>query len=160
MKQFLLVLFACFLLFGCVAENNSNGLSEKNSAAVDSNAAPQPSISDNSEYVIGKPQNYAEVKASEEDLKKSGEAISTASNALSSGDKTAFISALGGDSAKEFELEGNFSVENAKKLGDAMQNAKLVENHGTLLVYEYEVDGRKGSFVMVKVGDVWKVEGL
>jgi hypothetical protein len=121
---------------------------------------PAPGGSDNlpSGYTYG---NYYQNDQgpSAEDIQKSSATISKAAVSLDSVDKAAFLECLTSE-AKQGYGTAEMSADGAKKLAEALRNARIVEQYSNEIIYETIAGGESLYFSTTKEGGQWKLDGI
>jgi hypothetical protein len=96
---------------------------------------------------------------SAEDIQKSSATISKAADSLDNADKAAFIECLSNE-AKPRYSSGEMAVDGAKKLAQALRNAKIVKQYSNAILYETTVGGESLYFSTMKEGGQWKIDSI
>ncbi len=139
--QIILLVLSLVLLLGCTEEDFSN--------TTDSNSTP----------LVAPVNPYSNVAPSADSLTQSQTLVTSASTALTSGDKEGFVKLLSSDLQKAIGSAEMDSTE-AKKLATAIASATVLKRTENMIVYETTIDGEKITFYTVKEGGVWVIEGL
>ncbi|MCD1295303.1 hypothetical protein CUJ83_09855 [Methanocella sp. CWC-04] len=93
------------------------------------------------------------------DIQKSSSTLSTSADALDTGDQAAFELCLTNEAKKRYSLN-EMSADGAKKLAEAIRNARIVKQYSNEILYETTIDGETYYFSTTKEGGEWKIDSI
>jgi hypothetical protein len=96
----------------------------------------------------------------EADVEASDNAVMEASSAIQFNDPSAFTALMAAETLTHVSGTPDLTTPEAKKVGEALQNAYMVRAEADAFVYETTMDGVQISFMVIKEDGAWKISGL
>lgn len=94
------------------------------------------------------------------DVEESDNAIMDAASAIQFNDPDAFTALMSAETLTHVSGTPDLTTPEAKKIGEALQNARVVNAAVDAFVYETTIDGVAITFMVVKEDGAWKISGL
>jgi hypothetical protein len=94
------------------------------------------------------------------DVEASDNAVMDAASAIQFNDPDAFTALMAAETLTHVSGTPDLTTPMAQKIGEALQNAHIVNSAEDAFVYETTIDGVTITFMVVKEDGAWKISGL
>jgi hypothetical protein len=94
------------------------------------------------------------------DSEASDNAVMDAASAIQFNDPDAFTALMSAETLTHVSGTPDLTTPEAQKIGEALQNARIVNAAEDAFVYETTIDGITITFMVVKEDGAWKISGL
>jgi hypothetical protein len=159
----LVTLVLCLTVSGCTspspAPSSEHGTGQGTNSNTDNNGG-NPSVSPSDSPSTGSLVPDDAYTVSGADVTASLNAVVDAASAIQFNDPAAFTGLMSADTISHVSGTPDLTTPEAKKIGEALQNAVPVKAEKDAFIYETTMDGVQISFLVIKEGGAWKISGL